>query len=153
MDSFLSAFLPAFKLHLILGNFYKCVPVSWDEIQEKIFINGTLSRQISIRIWLLLSGSYIIFQASNLFFGQHSLGDELVGSLILAMYTSSFVASAERRPDFTPIEILNRLLSGSGKIKSCHYCPKMNFMPSFSSQIRSHPSKNMSWQPSKSCSS
>lgn len=112
MSTFLEAFLPHFKRQLAYGKFYKCLPFQYEGKRKQIILVPTVSRKVAIRIWILIHGFYLAFEIANLSLGRHSLADKLVGSLILAIYCCCFWARLETEPDATPMENLNRLLSG-----------------------------------------
>lgn len=117
METFTDAFLPSFKRHLAYGQFYKCLAFEWDPNLGRIVQNQSSSRKICLRIWVAVSGAYIVFQAADVFLGNHPLTDKLVGGYILGYYCCCFAFRAVFDLDSSQIETLNRVLSRAGKEK------------------------------------
>lgn len=120
MATFLDAFFPSYKLHLAHAKFFKRLPYEWNDDQKKIVVNPSPLRKASVRAWIILTGAYVSFQIVNITFGEYSLVKKLTGALILNLNAGCFLLSLELNPESTPIENLNRLLSGEGKLRSSH---------------------------------
>lgn len=58
--------------------------------------------------------AYISFQIANLSLGNYALADKFVGILILTICSLWFVFRLEFEPDSTPMESLNRFITGLG---------------------------------------
>lgn len=108
--------LPDLKRHLKYGLTLHCLPFRWDDKSGQIVQN--LSR-LSIHALILVHGLYTIFQVTSLFRSNIGsvpvlLEDKIVAGLIVVICTACFVVSLEFEPDFTPMRIINRVISGQG---------------------------------------
>lgn len=111
---FLNAYVPFLKRHLKYGKNLGCLRLDWDSKQNALVPNESFNRKLTEFGWLTLTGCSIIFQFVNLIAGKYDMGDKFIASLVLGMEILCFLVRLDFERDFKPMEILNRLISGTG---------------------------------------
>lgn len=116
----LTTVLPDLKRHLKYVSALHCIPLAWDYKKGIIVSIKTPFSTISHRLGNCVYAVYLFYQLVSMF--RNRIGNEEVQSvdrflagLIVSMYAACIVVSFEFELDFTPMEILNRIISGKGK--------------------------------------
>lgn len=121
MATFSEAFFPSYKLHVALGSFLKCLPFQWKPEQGQFVPTSNFVHEICVRAWILVTGIYVCFQIGFLTLVEHTMIDKIVASLILNVNLATFALRFDRSEESTPINLLNRILTGDGKQGNKHF--------------------------------
>lgn len=110
-------FIPILKLHLKLGAYFSFFPYRWDESEYKLLLSNPKTIKSRVQKRTALKLIYNFSQFVNIFFGNYSLAERLIGGLFAQVIMAGNAICWDWSVSAEPVQFFNALVDYEKKHK------------------------------------